>query len=105
MFFYIYGDYFELYETGKLQQTMPGRMPFGAISQGVLMGMAGVMLFPSLVPFLSLVVSVRLNRWLNTIRRGIQDGRVHEWLALLCHVRTNRNHIDATCRVLCVDLA
>jgi Family of unknown function (DUF6326) len=30
-------------------------------------GMAGVMLVPSLMPFLSLVLSVRLNRWLNTI--------------------------------------
>lgn len=67
MFFYIYGDYFELYETGKLQQTMSGRMPFGAISQGVLLGMAGVIVVPSLMPFLSLVLPVRLNRWLNII--------------------------------------
>ena len=67
IFFYIYGDYFELYETGKLQQTMSGRMPFGAISQEVLLGMAGVMVVPSLMPYLSLVLPVRLNRWLNII--------------------------------------
>jgi hypothetical protein len=42
MFFYIYGDYFELYETGRLQEMISGRMPFAAISQGVLLGMAGV---------------------------------------------------------------
>ena len=67
MFFYIYGDYIELYETGKLQEMMSGRMPFAAISQGVLLGMAGVMVVPSLMPFLSLVLPVGLNRWLNIV--------------------------------------
>jgi hypothetical protein len=67
MFFYIYGDYFELYEPGSLQEMIAGRMPFAAVSQGVLLGMAGVMIVPSLMPFLSLVLPVRLNRWLNII--------------------------------------
>ena len=67
MFFYIYGDYFELYESGKLQEMLAGRMPFAAISQGVLLGMAGVMVVPCLMPFLSLVLPARLNRWLNII--------------------------------------
>jgi hypothetical protein len=71
MFFYIYGDHFQLYETGQLQQMLAGRMPFAAISQGVLLGMAGVMIVPSLMPFLSLVLPVRLNRWLNIIFGGI----------------------------------
>jgi hypothetical protein len=71
MFFYIYGDYFQLYETGQLQQMIAGRMPFAAISQGVLLGMAGAMIVPSLMPFLSLVLPVRLNRWLNIIFGGI----------------------------------
>jgi Family of unknown function (DUF6326) len=65
--FYIYGDYFELYEPGKLQEMIAGRMPFAAISQGVLLGMASVMVVPSLMPFLSLVLPVRLDRWLNII--------------------------------------
>jgi len=68
--FYIYGDYFQLYETGQLQQMIAGRMPFAAISQGVLLGMAGAMIVPSLMPFLSLVLPVRLNRWLNIISVG-----------------------------------
>jgi len=67
MFFYIYGDHFQLYETGQLQQMIAGRMPLAAISQGVLLGMAGVMVVPSLMPVLSLVLPVRLNRWLNII--------------------------------------
>jgi hypothetical protein len=33
--------------------------------------MAGVMVVPSLMPFLSLVLPVRLNRWLNIIFGGI----------------------------------
>lgn len=44
-----------------------GRMPLAAISQGVLLGMAGVMVVPGLMPFLSLVLPVRPNRWLNII--------------------------------------
>ena len=54
----------KLQETGQLQQMIAGKMPFAANSQGVLLGMAGVMIVPSLMPFLSLVLPVRLNRWL-----------------------------------------
>ncbi len=67
MFFYIYGDYFQLYEPGQLQGLISGRMAFGAISQGVLLGMAGVMVIPSLMPFLSLVLPTGVNRWLNIV--------------------------------------
>lgn len=67
MFFYIYGDYFELYQPGKLQEMIAGRMPFGAVSQGVLLGMAAVMVVPSLMPFLSLVLPPRVNRWVNIV--------------------------------------
>jgi uncharacterized protein DUF6326 len=67
MFFYIYGDYFELYRTGKLQEMIAGRMPFGDISQGVLLAMASVMIIPSLMPFLSLALPARVNRWLNIV--------------------------------------
>jgi len=71
MFLYIYGDYFELYETGTLQRMISGRTPLGAVSQGVLLGMACVMVTPALMPFLSLVLPVRLNRWLNMIFGGV----------------------------------
>jgi Family of unknown function (DUF6326) len=67
MFFYVYGDYFELYQPGKLQEITAGRMPFGAISQGALLGMSAVMIIPSLMPFLSLVLPAGLNRWLNIV--------------------------------------
>ena len=67
MFFYIYGDYFELYQPGKLQEIIAGRMPFGAISQGALLGMSAFMIIPSLMPFLSLVLPAGVNRWLNIV--------------------------------------
>jgi hypothetical protein len=67
MFFYIYGDYFELYQPGKLQEVIAGRMPLGAISQGVLLGMAAAMVIPSLMPFLSLVLPTGVNRWVNIV--------------------------------------
>jgi Family of unknown function (DUF6326) len=67
MFFYIYGDYFELYQPGKLPDMLSGRMPFGAISQGALLGMAAVMIIPSLMPFLSLVLPAAVNHWVNIV--------------------------------------
>jgi Family of unknown function (DUF6326) len=71
MFFYIYGDYFQLYETGQLQQMSEGKMPFAGNPQGVLLGMASVMIVPSLMPFLSLVLPVQISRWLNISFGGI----------------------------------
>src|SRR5580692_10646178 len=67
MFFYIYGDYFELYQPGKLQEIISGKMVFGAVSQGVLLGMAAVMVIPSLMPFLSLLLPAGVNRWVNIV--------------------------------------
>jgi hypothetical protein len=67
MFFYIYGDYFELYQPGKLQDMLAGKMDLGAISQSVLLAMAAVMIIPSIMPFLSLVLPVRVNRWTNIV--------------------------------------
>jgi hypothetical protein len=59
--------YFELYQPGKFQEIVAGKMPFGAISQGVLLGIAAVMIIPSLMPFLSLVLPTGVNRWVNLV--------------------------------------
>jgi hypothetical protein len=50
MFFYIYGDYFELYQPGKLQPLIAGRTPLGAVSQGVLLGMSATATFKCFAP-------------------------------------------------------
>src|SRR6516225_3705354 len=66
---------------------------------------------PCLMPFLSVVLPVRLSRWVkHPFRRGIHPGHgcgrgARERLVLLHHVRLNRNYIIATCRLVFVDLA
>ncbi len=67
MFCYIYGDYFELYQPGKLQAMLAGRTALGPVSQSALLSMSAVMAIPSLMGFLSLVLRPMLNRWLNII--------------------------------------
>ncbi len=67
MFFYIYGDYFQLYQPGQLRDMVAGKTALGAVSQGVLLGMSAIMIVPSLMPFLSLVLPARVNRWVNIV--------------------------------------
>jgi len=67
MFCYIYGDYFELYQPGKLQEMLSGRTALGAATQNLLMGMAAIMAVPSLMILLSLSLPATVSRWLNVI--------------------------------------
>ncbi|MDQ2834130.1 MAG: DUF6326 family protein [Acidobacteriota bacterium] len=67
MFFYIYGDYFELYQPGKLREMLGGDTAFGSVSQGVLLGMSAIMIIPSLMPFLTLVLPAGVSRWANIV--------------------------------------
>lgn len=67
IFFYIYGDYFELYQPGKLEAMIAGKTQLGAVTQGSLIGMAAIMAVPSLMVFLSLVLPAHVNRWMNVI--------------------------------------
>ena len=67
MFFYIYGDYFQLYQPGQLQNMLAGKTPLSTLSQGVLLGMSAIMVIPSLMPFLSLVLPAGLDRCVNIV--------------------------------------
>ena len=68
MFCYIYGDYFWLYQPGKLQGMLEGQMvPLGPTTQGVLLGTSISMAIPGVMVFLSLALKPNLNRWLNII--------------------------------------
>ena len=68
MLCYIYGDYFGLYQSGKLQGMLEGKMvPLGPATQGVLLGTSVMMAIPAVMVFLSLVLKPELNRWLNII--------------------------------------
>ena len=65
MFCYSYGDYFELYVPGKLQDMLNGEMALGAVTQGMLVLTAVLMAIPSLMIFLSLALPASVSRWLN----------------------------------------
>ena len=68
MFFYVYGDYFNLYVPGKMHAMLAGRMgPLGTVTQGVLVGTALSLAIPAVMIFLSVALSARVNRWLNIV--------------------------------------
>ncbi len=68
MLCYIYGDYFGLYQPGKLQGMLEGRMgPLGRTTQGVLLGTSVLVAIPAVMVFLSLTLAPGLNRWANII--------------------------------------
>ena len=58
MFCYIYADYFGLYVPGSMQQLLAGKMgPLGPVTQMVLLGTSATLAIPSVMIFLSLVLS------------------------------------------------
>lgn len=68
MFCYIYGDYFWLYQPGKLHAMLAGNMaPFGPVTQGVLLGTTISMVIPAAMIFLSVALPANVSRWLNII--------------------------------------
>ncbi|HET6806768.1 MAG TPA: DUF6326 family protein [Frateuria sp.] len=68
MFCYLYGDYFGLYQPGKLQGMLDGRMdPLGPTTQAVLVGTSLLMAVPGLMVFLSLVLAPAWCRWANIL--------------------------------------
>lgn len=63
---YIYYDYFELYQPGKLQSILDGRMgPMGPTTQGVLLFASVLLAIPALMVALSLLLPARTSRVLN----------------------------------------
>lgn len=72
MFCYLYGDYFWLYQPGKLQGMLDGRMePLGQTTQAMLVGTSLMMAIPSVMVFLSLALKPKLNRRVNIILGAI----------------------------------
>lgn len=68
MFCYVYGDYFGLYQPGKLQGMLEGKMaPLGPTTQGILLGTSILMAVPALMVFLSVALPANPNRWLNIV--------------------------------------
>lgn len=68
MFCYIYGDYFWLYQPGKLREMLDGIMaPFGQVTPGALLRTSVSMAIPAVMIFLSLALSAKPSRWLNIV--------------------------------------
>src|ERR1700758_3771231 len=67
MFCYFYGDYFELYQPGKLQEMLSGKWAYGPVTQGSLFGLAALMAVSCLMGCGSLLLPARLSRCLNVV--------------------------------------
>ena len=67
MFCYVYGDYFELYVPGKLQEMMDGQLAFGPATQGALVGASILLIVPALMVFLALALPARVCRIANIV--------------------------------------
>ena len=56
MFCYVYGDYFELYVPGKLQEMIGGQLAFGPATQGALVGTSILLIVPALMVAFSVLL-------------------------------------------------
>ena len=65
---YLYCDYFELYQAGKLQSMLAGQLgPLGPASQGVLLGVSVLLSLPALMIFLSVALPAKVSRTANLL--------------------------------------
>jgi len=67
MFMYIYVDYFHLYMPGSIKDILAGKMYVFDITEGALsIGLISVSI-PAVMIFLSVILSARMNRWVNLV--------------------------------------
>lgn len=64
-FFYIYGDYFELYVPGKVQGIINGSSMLN--NPAKLFAASLLLAIPALMVCLSIILKRAINRWLNVI--------------------------------------
>lgn len=67
MFCYTYADILGFYALGNLEELISGKIAGIQMTQAMLFGSAVLMTIPSLMVFLSLVLSAKVNRWVNII--------------------------------------
>lgn len=68
MFLYVYGDFFGLFQPGKVVQLFNGVIPgMGPSTQGLVLFCAVSVAIPALMVFLSLVMKPTPNRWVNVV--------------------------------------
>jgi hypothetical protein len=67
MFFYIYNDFFSLYQPGHVAELVEGQLGGVQFTQTFLFGAAALMAFPSFMVLLSLTLKASANRLVNII--------------------------------------
>ena len=67
MFCYTYADILGFYAPGNLEELISGEIAGIQMTQGMLFGSAALMVVPSLMIFLSLVMSAKANRLVNLL--------------------------------------
>lgn len=67
MFCYLYADVLAFFVPGHLAEILVGEIGGMAIDDFFLLASAGIMIPPIVMIFLSLVLKVKTNRWLNII--------------------------------------
>jgi hypothetical protein len=67
MFLYVYGDYFNLYQPGKIEAVSRGHLGIGLDTNTASIIGAGMMTVPSLMIWLSLVMTPTLSKWFNVL--------------------------------------
>jgi hypothetical protein len=67
MFLYVYGDYFDLYQPGKLAAVARGELGIGLPTDIASIIAATMMTIPSLMIWLSLALPPTLSKWLNVL--------------------------------------
>ncbi len=64
---FIYGDYFELYQPGKLRGMLSGLTAVGPTGQPILLGFAILLSAPAVMIYLSLALGAIVCRWANIL--------------------------------------
>lgn len=65
---YLYGDFFSLFQPGRLAAMLDGRIPpLGEATQLVLLGVSASMAIPACMVVLTLVAPVAVARWSNVV--------------------------------------
>src|SRR5580704_1006020 len=108
MFFYIYGDYFQLHEPGTLQEMIAGKTPFGAVSRSLTGDGRGYDNSESDAVSVARPAYKSESLGEYRVRRGIHrdhDSGDQGWLALLCPFRIDRNHSESPHRLVRLDVA
>jgi hypothetical protein len=71
MAFYIYADFFSLFQPGEIENMIAGRMGPYPVTPGGLFATTILMVIPAVMIFLSLILMPAVNRWTNIIVGGL----------------------------------